>query len=114
MIGLSSCAPGFVLVCGLREQVLGAPDWPWHQSFAVAYDYVKQRVLTNPQTGDYVHSVGYAASVNEVFDSLLASRGGRAQDRAAEPLRGRVSPDEMNFGHSLNLTDSFRHLQRLL
>ena len=34
---------------------------------------VTQRVLCNPQTGDYVHSVGYAASVNEVFDSLLAS-----------------------------------------
>jgi hypothetical protein len=64
------------------EKVLGAPDWPWHQSYAVAYDYVTQRVLCNPQTGDYVHSVGYAASVNEVFDSLLASaRTAEAPDR---------------------------------
>ena len=37
---------------------------------------VTQRVLVNPQNGEYVHSVGYAASVNEVFDSLLASRAG--------------------------------------
>jgi hypothetical protein len=89
------------------EQVLGAPDWPWHQSFAVAYDYVKQRVLCNPKTGDYVHSVGYAASVNEVFDSLLASaRTAEAPDRVDAAARRTFPMRTEKFGEQDAETDA--------